>query len=528
MTAGAERFDEIMRKWSEGKGKRVPQELQDLLSRQKSACSAMIDEKDKLINEFQQELKAKDDQYVKNLKKQAEDVDLLLERMEEQNKTLLKAHSEELREIEKAFQVERRELLEQEEGEWEKAMHQRAEREKWSLEEREKRIEENEAELQHMRVRHSEEFNRIKVKLETDIQILQQQIQQMKATFQLNAEKLEYNFQVLRKRDEENTVTISHQKRKVTRLQDTLTTQKAKLVKQEKFHHDELQALMEEYRKNTEQYRELQKKVKHFQLTDTKRFHDIWRMNEDRARSLAKEVLHADETIYRQQLGLEWQPPPPVESPMMAAATEREANQATLYASQILSEAGSEAGSLAEGSMVSVTAPAAYPPFLIRQVLEMLCEESGFLVESKLARLLAPLDREEQILMKVDSVFKALGIETEEDVHKLVTFFIRKAEDKRPDTESTLSEEDRSRPQLIDPNEVPQALRRFIERKHASSEKPLQAPSALPGTVGHKELLDGVFWKEIAEVLPESHERVWSALTEVRGVYTLSVPYSMQ
>ena len=46
-------------------------------------------------------------------------------------------------------------------------------------------------------------------------------------------------------------------------------------------------------------------------------------------------------------------------------------------------------------------------------------------------------------------VFKALRIETEEDVHKLVTFFIRKAEDKRPDTESTLSEEDNSRLQLI-------------------------------------------------------------------------------
>ena len=131
----------------------------------------------------------------------------------------------------------------------------------------------------------------------------------------------------------------------------------------------------EEYQKNTEQYRELQKKVKHFQLTDTKQFHDIWHMDEDRARSLAREVLNADETIYRQQLGLEWQPPQPVESPMKAAAIEREASQATLYASQILSEAGSEPGSLAEGSMAS----AAYPLSLIRQVLELLCEESGFL-----------------------------------------------------------------------------------------------------------------------------------------------------
>jgi len=39
----------------------------------------------------------------------------------------------------------------------------------------------------------------------------------MKATYQLNQEKLEYNFQVLRKRDEENTITKSQQKRKITR-----------------------------------------------------------------------------------------------------------------------------------------------------------------------------------------------------------------------------------------------------------------------------------------------------------------------
>ena len=54
----------------------------------------------------------------------------------------------------------------------------------------------------------------------------------MKATYQLNQEKLDYNFQVLRKRDEENMITKSQQKRKITRLQDVLTNLKAKLAKQ--------------------------------------------------------------------------------------------------------------------------------------------------------------------------------------------------------------------------------------------------------------------------------------------------------
>ena len=91
----------------------------------------------------------------------------------------------------------------------------------------------------------------------------------------------------------------------------------------------------EEYQKNTKQYHELQKKVKHFQLTDTKRFHDIWHMNEDRARSLAREVLNADETIYRQQLHGVGVAPPTTSG--KAAAIEREASQATRYTSQILS-----------------------------------------------------------------------------------------------------------------------------------------------------------------------------------------------
>ena len=56
----------------------------------------------------------------------------------------------------------------------------------------------------------------------------------MKATFQLNQEKLEYNFQILKKRDEENTITKSQQKRKITKLHDVLNALRQKLRKQEK------------------------------------------------------------------------------------------------------------------------------------------------------------------------------------------------------------------------------------------------------------------------------------------------------
>lgn len=76
-------------------------------------------------------------------------------------------------------------------------------------------------------------------------QLLQQQLMMMRATYQMNAEKLDYNFQVLKKRDEENTLTVSQQKRRFNRLQDVLSSTHARVNKQEKLFHDENTALTE-------------------------------------------------------------------------------------------------------------------------------------------------------------------------------------------------------------------------------------------------------------------------------------------
>ena len=67
---------------------------------QKQLCDSMIEEKNKLINDFKQELKNKDDTYVKALKKYAEDIDLLIERMKDQTYNMRKFYIEELVNIE--------------------------------------------------------------------------------------------------------------------------------------------------------------------------------------------------------------------------------------------------------------------------------------------------------------------------------------------------------------------------------------------------------------------------------------------
>ena len=65
-----------------------------------------------------------------------------------------------------------------------------------------------------------------------------------------------------------------------------------------------------------------------------------------------------------------------------------------------------------------------FSPKLIKMILELLCDESGFLIEAKLHTLLSPLERDEQSLMKLDAIFGALGVETEDDINKLASYFV--------------------------------------------------------------------------------------------------------
>ena len=48
---------------------------------------------------------------------------------------------------------------------------------------------------------------------------------------------------------------------------------------------------------------------RHFQATDSKKFQDIWAMNEELVTDLVHKVLEEDRIIHQQQLGLKWEPP---------------------------------------------------------------------------------------------------------------------------------------------------------------------------------------------------------------------------
>uniref|UniRef100_A0A8C3WEN3 Dynein regulatory complex protein 1 n=1 Tax=Catagonus wagneri TaxID=51154 RepID=A0A8C3WEN3_9CETA len=549
-----DKFDEITVKWEEGKQKRIPQELWEILNTQQVHCAGLIEEKNKLISELQQELKTKDDQYVKDLKKQADDICLLLERMEEQVKSVMKTFRQELHHIEKAFEVERQELLTSNKKKWERALQAHNAKELEYLMNRIKKVEDYEKQLNRQRIWDCEEYNMIKIKLEQDVQILEQQLQQMKATYQLNQEKLEYNFQVLKKRDEESTVIKSQQKRKINRLHDVLNNLRSKYNKQIKQFQEENQSLTSDYKRLVMQFKEMQKAMRHFALIDDKQFREIWLMNEEEAKDLISRAFDVDRIIHTHHLGLPWTAPDFWFLKNVGPISQQQHKSATQILEEVLMQAEEEkAEEAASESESYLELPKQVSAKTTRKILMLLCDEAGFLIEGKLLSLLQPLEKNERYLLRLDAVFSALGIETEDDLYKLVHFFLKYQAHRSPPIqmspwylrleqtslvsalepqellglgggEGSLAEgeppgkEPLCSPLLIHPNDVLKILEAFV--MGLRKPRDLRAPAKLL-KVARDDSKDSEYWKALSTVIPAATLSLWDVLYTALEKYHL-------
>lgn len=274
------------------------------------------------------------------------------------------------------------------------------------LEQRQARADEDSRALDRQRTQDAEDYAILKIRLETEIQTLEQDLEEMRATYQLNSEKLDYNYRVLQERDQENGLTIQQQKRKLARLQDLLSGLKGRHAREDaKFRADNAE-LTDDFKRLTEQFKELQSKFVHFEQSDSRRYRALWNMNEAEVTALMRSVLQADKLLHEQQLGLHWYPP---SDAIFSDASEQHAPP----------ELGASAA--AEGGEGGALAAAGAQPAneQVAAMLTLLCNEAGFLVEAKVRRLLEPIAPEEQDLLKVDSILKVLGIESAADVEKV-------------------------------------------------------------------------------------------------------------
>ncbi|NXY50395.1 DRC1 protein, partial [Ceuthmochares aereus] len=425
------KMEEIISKWVLAKEMRILQELWQLLSQQQQQCTLLLEAKNKLISDLQQDLKTRDEQYEQAIQKQSDDIYLLLERMEEQIRHMLKSYRHELLQIEKAFELEQQELRNNSRKKWEEAIRAHNAQELEHLHARMRKVEEFEEQLSQLQVQDEEEYNSMKRQMENDVQNLEKQIEHMKAIYRLNQEKLEHNLQVLKKRNEENTIIRSQQKRKLKRLHGLLSNLRTKLASQEKRFREENQGLTADYKRFTKQCKEMQRRMRHFAVSDAEQFTEIWLMNEKEAKGLMRKAFDADCIIHTQQLGLPWEEPQYWFLNNVGPIRSYKTKTVTKMIAEILTVGSGKGGKQPTPKTEDRATPLQnIPKKTAKRILELMSNELDFLIERKVLRSLIILGRHERTHKKLTSIFEALKINTGDDLCQLLDFFLKyKAQD---------------------------------------------------------------------------------------------------
>ncbi|CAE7255304.1 DRC1 [Symbiodinium pilosum] len=499
----------IEMKWADLLNMDIPQELNDQLQFQKSACRQIIESKDRRIEDFKTELKNKDEEYIKMLKQQSLDITTLITKMREQYHALRQHYEKELEDIEQAFEDERKEMLQKNKAEIEVALFEKRRQmeENEFLERRQERERGFQQQIEELRTDNADGYNKCKIALEKGIQELEQHLEKMLATYLLNKEKLEYNLQAALQGGigpfswvplafkPTNSSLADWLPLLSDILRNALISRYNTLDQKYKTHNHEL---TEEYKRLTKQFKDLQEKFQHFEQADEKKFREVWEMNEAEVRGLMTKVLEADRLLHEQQLGHEWVPP------------KEELLQQEL---DTFSESGTTTGksTALESAEMGQSDSGKFSATKVKKVLDLIKEETQFLLDLKVRDQLAELPPEQRDVLQIDALLRYIGVEGQQDVDLLVQVFYRGQEE---DDEAL----------MVEPDDVLQLLKDFIEEKEnmrIADVAPDKKKKARTQQLGSESEADRKarrrreerkFWERMGHVIPDMNFRVWKAL----------------
>jgi dynein regulatry complex protein 1 len=440
-------------KWADLLEKEIPQELHHDIQLQMAACSAIIASKDKLTNEFLMQLRSKDEEYVRALRQQAEDIETMLTQIRSEFKEMQGEYDKEIDAIEDAYLEERDKLIADHTADIDSLFDSRKNKEVYYKEAKQKREEQYQREIEDLTTKGADQYNKLKIELEMNIQTLKQQLEEIRATYQLNTEKLDYNYRVLTELDVEKNAELSRYKRRLTRLKDQLNHFSAKYSQMNALDAKTNNDLTDDYRRLTQKYKDLQAKFRHFEVADTQKFDEVWGMHEDEAKDLVDKLLKADKVISEQQLGWRWKPPDMLSLANKGGGVASSTTGASVAPSGDASVGGGGSmggggvdggGSVGDGDGTGsvnggLTDPGSHAGAnlqkestarvsggRIRTVLKLLSREAGFLgLQPQLQQSLDDVPAGEAELSRAEAMLRALGVKSEEKVAQLIQYFFK-------------------------------------------------------------------------------------------------------
>lgn len=418
------KFEEISHKWPAVGDDVDPMSIHEGLQRQKDRINELIGRKMSIIDECREELNSADTRYLQDLDKYNNDISCLVERIDKQMEVMKRTYREHLDILEKTIENERKIFQIITTKKWETMYEKREANEEMRLKREAEKSEYYLQEIQRIQLEHEELIRATKIKLENDNQTLEIEVQKLKRNIMLNSEKLDYNFQVLKKREDENVMVRNQQKRRLSKLADTIVSLKRKLKEAKSTCIIETKKFTADIMKLHAKILDLERKSDLFAEQNNKKFITVWDMNFKECEDALNQVLKIDRMLWEQQLGIEWEDPN-INIVRKEDLSSYKAAIETLEGS--LCEDIDESQSIVPINFENIQRTRDQELMeqkLLRIIFRAIADNSGFLIESKLKHLLMPYTRTEQTLVNLDAVFNALGIYKSEEIDFIKSYFI--------------------------------------------------------------------------------------------------------
>jgi len=403
------------------------EELAKEVAKQNEECKKIIDSKEALIKELEDELIGKDEEYKDSLKRMGMDVDSMIEAMRKQFYDMRNEYAKELKEIEAAFKRERDEILKRNNKEIERLLKEHDDQEKNNQHLRLTSEEDYSKKLEDDRKKNVIDYMAKKMLLEQEKQSIERALEELKSVFVLNQALLDYNVKVLKEKKTENEQILKDVEEKVKRYRERRAKLKAAIEEAEEKAEKTNAQLTRDFKSASERFSILQAKFQHFKKADQIRYEEIKAMNEAEVKTMMQKIIKADKVIHMQQLGVPWTQPPDY----ILNYLEGGQGATGMGTTGIIHETSS----MAEGSRVAPKSEAGdekseitrnleerTPIVRVNEVFRVLARETGFLVDKKTKDTIKAAPRKERFQMQVEALCNALSIERG-DIELLVTTF---------------------------------------------------------------------------------------------------------
>ncbi|BFG00873.1 dynein regulatory complex protein 1 homolog [Drosophila madeirensis] len=418
------KFEDIKARWTELEDINEPMMLWDQIEDQKKRIAEIMQRKDEMIDACQKEVDRINAKYDFDRERQAQDLCCLVERVDHQVEVLKEAYKQHLQMLRHTIEEERQLFAVSAVEKWRTffdALNKNFD-EKANLVRTRQQFYANQT--QHINASQEELTKSTRIRLDKECERLELELRRTRDNVLMNSEKLDYNYQVLQKRNEENVIINNQQKRRVARLYESIGRIRRSLKNLYLTGKRNIDRLSQDIYKLHANIHDMELKAHQARLNNKEKFNRIWEINFKELNLLVDRVYHIDRIIHEQQLALPWKRPiAPIEN----------INKTRQKHNNVLERFDLRIGRVPKNRVVNKTggkfkADIKELPVeslrLMRTLVRKLADRGGFLIEQRLIKILEPYSEEDKCLVRLDNIFAALRIQRLSDVHELTQVFL--------------------------------------------------------------------------------------------------------